>query len=361
MKEWLEEEVFHDGDLFFEGLLSAVDSARRSVDFESYIFDKDSLGRKVLDHLIDAASRGVQVRLLLDAFGSLTWGASDLASLRKKGIKARLYHPLPWNASPRASLLTAFLRINRRNHRKACVIDSETAFVGGMNVSARHLRSISGKSAWRDSSARVRGDQVALLAQAFQTAWSGRKARQRLGVETFVRLNDRRPTRRALYRDLIRRILKARGRIWIASPYFVPDLTMLRALRFTAWSGADVRLLLPAKNDIFGMKWISGAYYSVLLRAGVRIFEYLPSMMHAKIALIDDWATVGSSNLNHRSLIHDLEVDVVLTHKRSILAVQEGFVSDFALSREIRVAQWRRRSWFRKILERIALTWKYWF
>lgn len=384
MKRWDKEEVFHDGDLFFSRLQDAIDAAQKTIDFECYIFLHDQLGRRILHHLKMAAQRGVQVRLLLDGIGSSQWSHRLLAEIQRDGLLVQIYHPLPWISLRRLTLLRLFRsfrfrnfiksiwKINRRNHRKVCIIDSKQALLGGMNVSARHLREFHSNEAWRDTSVCLEGSEISRLEEAFQHAWMdhlriNKKDRSKSNHftlknsdQTLVKLNDSRRKRRAYRQELIHRILKSQQRVWITTPYFVPDSSFIRALRYAAWSGVDIKILLPKKNDIFFMNWANQASYSLLLKFGIRIFEYLPSTLHAKVVLIDDWITVGSSNRNHRSLIHDLEVDIVLRHEKSINSIENKFLEDISQSEEITIPAWTRQSKLKLFFERLILFFRYW-
>jgi cardiolipin synthase len=180
MKEWQEEEIYHDGDHFFSDLCHAIDSAQKTIQLETYIFDHDSLGRRILNHLNRATRKGVKVSLLLDGFGCSHWSYLDLVAAGRKGLEARFYHPLPWQSPSHyfwrflswRRLLLGLWKLNRRNHRKSCLIDGEIAFLGGMNISERHLKSESGNEAWRDTSLRIKGHLITELEQAFNYAWT---------------------------------------------------------------------------------------------------------------------------------------------------------------------------------------------
>jgi cardiolipin synthase len=155
------------------------------------------------------------------------------------------------------------------------------------------------------------------------------------------------------------RLVGAQRRIWIETAYFVPDGSLVRALRAAAEGGVDVRIVVPAVSDIFFIPWVTSAFHVGLLRAGVRIFEYTGSMMHAKTMLIDDWGLVGSSNLNHRSLFHDLEADVVLASEEASCSLEQQFERDCSGSREVALDTWHERSWIERALGRLLL-WMRW-
>ncbi len=375
MRIWEKEVIYDDGEKFFSDILSAIAGARQSVDLETYIFDQDDLGQRILNALGAAALRGVKVRLLLDGYGCSQWSLSDLKPLRKAGVRARFYHPLPWQnpsyrflkfISPRRIALGLW-KLNRRNHRKSCVVDGHKAFLGGMNISSRHLRSSAGEDAWRDTSVCVEGD-LSQLALAFDHAWTHTRSalpriqmRKRFdGAGGLLHVNVTRKQRKKNHQDLVSRVIQAQKRIWITTPYFVPDLSLLLALRLAARSGTDVRILLPFKNDVWGMKWAIGAFYFPLLTVGARIFEYKPSVLHAKVTLIDQWASVGSSNLNHRSFFHDLETDVILKLSPNIERIAGRFLKDLEVSEELRLHEWNRRSWIPRMLEGVSSLFRRW-
>lgn len=373
--EWHSEAVYHDGDQFFQRLVQELGSARKRVDMETYIFERGALGLAVLKALEEAAARGARVRLLLDGVGSSPWTKRHFRALARKKVRARAYHPLPWQNPAYRWLRRPFFRrallglwkLNRRNHRKVCLIDGRVAFVGGMNVSEAQLASAAGPSAFRDCSVRVEGEGISRLEQAFEQAWRhSRNLDPSPSKSAFlffpaVRLNQSRFERRRAYAELLRHILEAEERIWITNPYFVPDISLVRALRFAAWNGVDIRLLFPRDNKVWGLKWAAKAFYLPLLAAGAKIYEYRPSLLHAKSVLIDRWALVGSSNLNHRSLLHDLEADVALDRPESLESLERQFLLDLKFSNQVSIRS-RRESgpWAAALLEQAALLFRRW-
>jgi cardiolipin synthase A/B len=372
-RPWAEETVYHAGEEFFGDLLDAISKARKSIELETYIYDRDRLGNRVAQALSSAAGRGVHVRLLIDGVGSAHWSWAHAAPLAANGVQVRFYHPLPWQhqggfplwkyLAPKRIAL-GLSKLNRRNHRKTCVIDGNTAFAGGMNISARHL----GPKAWRDTAVRVAGEGVREISDSFRHAWVHSRGalstwRRRIGPifqSSWVRTNNDRGERRSEYDGLLQRIIHSRSRVWITTPYFVPDRALFSALRSAAKSGSDVRLLLPYKSDVWGFKWANHAFYLPLLAAGARIYEYEASILHAKTLLIDDWAQVGSSNMNHRSLLHDLEVDIVLGTTESLHEMESRFLADLASSRQVELRTWRHRPWTERAFEQAALTLRHW-
>lgn len=242
--DWDSEKIYVEGDRYFQDLALEIDRAQKSILFETYIVEDDALSRSVVCCLEKAAARGVEVRLLVDGVGAGAWALKHGKALQEKLIEIRVYHPLPWLLFPHfmSSLFHArsFFRflflMNRRDHRKVCVVDGKKAFVGSMNLTARHSRQIKGNKAWRDTAVAVEGAQVFLLAEAFENAW--RRSWKR-GVHTFrppvlwrrqnifvgtsaVRLNYTRILRWRGYAELMQQLRHSQNTIWLTNAYFVP-------------------------------------------------------------------------------------------------------------------------------------------
>ena len=372
------ETIIIDGGVYFDSLIKDIQQAQNSVLLETYIFQRDTLGKRVIEALAGAARRGIQVRVMVDGAGTPWWSTQFARTLEKAGAMTKVFHPFPWQlwnwsrSRIRTSLLINWIyllfKINSRNHRKICLIDGKIAYVGSMNISKCHLSLARGGDNWRDTSLRLAGSDLTDLYRAFDLAWDHlpmterlREAFRQVRRNPAIRSNHTRHRRRILYKNLLRKMSICRRHIWITNAYFVPDNFLLKRLQEAAHAGVDVRILLPRKSDVAIMPWASTAFYFNLLKAGVRIFEYLPGILHAKTLLLDDWALIGSSNLNHRSLLHDLEVDILLSDPLSIQTLEEQFLTDLDNSREISLARWhilrpRHQRW----LGRLLLYLKYW-
>jgi cardiolipin synthase len=372
---WDAVELFHAGDPFFAALEAAIESAQRTIECESYIFNLDQLGERLLAALTRAAQRGVKVRMVVDWIGSGPWVRELKAKALAAGIECKIYHEFPWSWWGRHvrgswwSRVGRVLRqLNSRNHRKVWILDGQTAFVGSMNVAACHLQSLSGAQAWRDTGVRVRGGDVGVLQVGFEELWIGtlrrlrryRKSRKQPIVPSgLVRLNHRMRQRRENYLDLLVRLIRAQRRIYLTNAYFVPDGSLLRALTIAAGAGVDVRIVVPQFSDVVFMPWVAAALHYGLLKAGVRIFEYERSILHAKTVLIDEWGVIGSSNLNHRSLLHDLEADVVVSDSTSCASLEQQFQSDCDGAVEVTLERWRSRPLHERIIGRALLAFRY--
>lgn len=372
-QRWSEEQLFFDGDAFFDALAQSISTAKTAIDLEMYIFEYDSLGRRFVDLLNAAAARGVAVRVIVDSIGSANSKDQLRQAFSGSGVQFDVYHQLPWERAPqtmskRSSRVFAILRqLNKRNHRKVFLIDHEVAWLGGMNLWEVQLRSIKGDEAWRDSAIAVRGADIVYLERAFAKVWSRRNLRRRLRwplarspLPPLVRLNDSRRLRRKNFVDLLRRIRLAERRIWITTPYFVPLRALRRALQRAASRGVDLRILLADQSDVVFIPWVSWVLYRPLLKSGVRVFRYVPAILHAKSIIIDDWMTLGSSNMNHRSFIHDLEVDAVVTRPESQQLLAAQFLADVSQSEEVLRSDEPILSWWQRLVGQFAFYFRYW-
>ena len=373
---WASEELFFEGDAYFDRLFSEAGSARTTLEAETYIFDDDAIGARAEDALARAARGGAIVRLLVDGFGARSWIARRSARLASLGVQIRVYHPLrfwaPREAGEPVHKRSLFWLANRRNHRKTWVIDGAAAYVGSLNVSACHSRRERGGRAWQDAGVRVEGPEIRHLRSAFDHAWARSRAldgamkwSDRLKAkftlqESLVRLNFTPRLRRRSLTDFLARIEGARRRIWIANPYLVPAPETLRALRNAKRAGADVKVLVPSTSDVFFMRWVATAFYRPLARAGAEVFEYQPRFIHQKSVIVDDWAAVGTTNMNTRSLLRDLEVDVTISRPENVdLLAQEyeALLRDSALVCMGPLPLWARlKRWFIGALGRAVTT-----
>jgi cardiolipin synthase len=374
---WERCEVINDGDAFFNSLEAAIDGSRVSVDLEFYIFAADRTGERFFEALARAVRRGVVVRLLIDGIGSTTFARQYRERANSAGILLRVFHEAPWERcewwprrrivpEKRSTWRRVIRRLNHRNHRKVCIIDGRTAFVGSFNVTKYHLASEMGAAAWRDTGVIVEGPELISLSTTFEDVWAGRLQRlrrklrrKRLKTSPLVRLNVTGKQRRENYLDLLVKLLRAQQRIWITNAYFVPDGSLLRVLSFVAREGVDVRILVPGFSDVVFIPWVTSAFHFGLLSAGVKIYEYRGSVLHAKTMLIDDWGLIGSSNLNHRSLLHDLEADIVVTNEGSLKKMREQFERDLGRSVEVTLENWRQRPFLERFLGRVFLWFRY--
>ena len=357
---WAKEKPFFTGDEYFSSIFSDIQNAKVSIDLECYIFEYDELGRKIVEALVAAAKRKVRVRVIVDGIGS-AYGASNLhKDFREGGVEFKIYHPIfsSW-------FVPVFRTINRRNHRKTWMFDGKVAYAGSFNITKLHTSLVS--EPWRDSAIRVEGDEIKLLKEAFERVWAKNRIWKKklfyfegANRNSLVRLNDGKNKRRGYYRDLLDRIREAKKYICFGNAYFSPHFRLVLELCYSARRGVDVHLLVPRKSDVFFMPWVTSSYYFVLLQSGVKIHEYLPHVFHAKNYVIDDWMQIGSSNLNHRSLFHDLEADIQVTHPENKALFLKEIEKDLENSEMITMASFGRISWIRGKITQFFLLFKSW-
>lgn len=346
----LNETIYHEANSYFRDLIHGINQAQHSVVLESYIFSASHLADQIVDALINASQRGVQVRVLVDGFGIDDSFHAYALKLRKAGPQVRIYHPVPWDLRYWPMAITPsrgfkkywylFTSINKRNHRKILFVDNRYAWLGSFNISACHLPHDDGGQNWRDTAVSVHlknGKEVeaALNRTWYRWRWYKRRKYQRtpVSISPFI-FNYSRKLRKLSRQNLLSKIDRAQERIWITNAYFVPDAKLLNALMSASHRQVDVRIIIPGESDITFIPWISSNFYAALIEAGARIFEYQNRILHAKTLIIDDWVSIGSSNFNRRSLFHDLEVDYVLQHRHSIQTLEQLFIEDVKQSRE---------------------------
>jgi cardiolipin synthase A/B len=366
-----QEKIFFHGSDYFAALLADIENAKESIELETFIFAFDDLGLKILSALTSAVKRKVRVRLLLDGAGTYDADKKAIRTFEDAGGEARIFHPFPWNiwqwsrsVVKKSTLLKAIyllLKMNSRNHRKVCLIDNKIAYVGSFNICQDHLEDFR-----RDTGVRIAQINFQELSKAFDASWSHVRVRERVRdyfrqvrSNPIIRLNNTRHRRRILHKNLLRRIRQCKRRIWITNAYFVPDNMLLRRLRKAAKFGIDVRILLPQKSDVAFMPWASKTFYARLLKAGVHIYEYVPGILHAKTLIIDNWMLIGSSNLNHRSILHDLEVDINIRSPESKKALEQQFLNDLKNSSEVYYEDWKNRPFYQRVIGKLLLYVKY--
>ncbi len=349
--------LLRNGSEAFPAIFDAIDGAASCVAVEMYLIADDGTGRELRSRLAAAARRGVEVRVLVDAIGS--WHLPDgfwdeLAAAR--GLVRRF--------RPVGSGMFLF-----RNHRKLVLVDDRRAFIGGMNVADEYYRGAPGKTAWRDNMLEITGGNVGRLKRSFNRMWSRADLPIRSAILRVSRVHDGKPlpgnqvqflesgpldpvqpVRRA-YRRLIRGASRS---IDLAMGYFYPHGRILRALRHAVHRGVRVRLLFPAESDVAIAKWAAHGLYGRLLRAGMEVWEYRPTMLHAKLAVIDDTVIAGSANLDIRSGRINYELVAVVADPALADRARTDFEADLLQADQILLKVWQKRSTLQRIMERFS-------
>jgi cardiolipin synthase len=358
--------LLRSGDETFAAWLSAIHQAQKRISMEMYIFDDDRIGKEFASALSSAARRGVEVRLLYDAVGCRHASARFFQQMRSEGVLAIAYHPTRfWR--PR------FWTLIRRNHRKTLICDGQIAFTGGVNISDAWLSIEAGGFGWKDAAVEVVGPAVQVVEQIFLRTWNWRaKRRHRYkrklntpptpvgNVPVSIIANRELLDRFAIRRAAIHAIRASQSRIYLVSPYFVPDLGFLRALSGASQRGVDVRLILPLNSDTRIVDYACRATLGRLLPSGVRVFLQNP-MVHAKALVVDDvFVSLGSYNFDHRSLVYNLEL-VVNTLDRPYNQEVTYLIQNYMTTgQELSWETYRRRSWLTRLLERMAYWLRHW-
>ncbi|AJP04571.1 phospholipase [Streptomyces cyaneogriseus subsp. noncyanogenus] len=345
-----------NGDEIFAAMLKSIRAARRTVDMMTFVYWRGDIARQFAEALADRARDGVRVRLLLDGFGSRQIEQDLLDLLDRAGVE------VAWFRKP--LYLTPFKQ-NHRCHRKVLVVDEETAFTGGVGIAEEWCGDARNEHEWRDTHVRVRGPAVDGLAAAFAQNWA--ECHDTL-FDTRDRFTGHTPEGDAVVQvvrgsaslgwqdmqTLLRVMIEsARGRFRLATAYFAPDAYFIDLLCAAARRGVEVEILLPGPHTDKRVCQLAGQhYYQDLLDCGVRIFEYQPTMMHAKVITVDRVAAlVGSTNFNRRSLDHDEEVMLAVLDEDFAAVLDRHFDEDIQVSRRIEKGRWTRRSALRRLRE----------
>lgn len=349
-------QLFIEGDLLYQSMLADIASAQQCIQLESYIFADDEIGRDFGLALIERAQAGVDVRVHIDAAGSLFLASRRLVrDLREHSVRLRRFHRWSWRKP---------LRYNRRNHRKLLVIDKTIAYLGGFNIHRQSSQAVFGKDRWRDTHVRFKGLLAAKAAQLFDRFWQGNHrwvppilpdAQSQL-MPNYSR--NCRMLLRCIYTDMFNH---ARLSIHLTTPYLVPDRRVERLLKAAAGRGVDVRLLVPRKSDIKLARWAAQAAYAGLMESGVRIYEYLPRMLHAKTIVVDNkYVTVGTANLDYRSFFLNYELNLFTRDPAFCNSLQAQFFADLDSAEEISASNWKRRFWGGRLFELAGWTVRHW-
>ncbi len=368
-----EARILIDGPSTHDAMFAAMARARDHINLQTYILEDGDPGERLLAVLKDRVAAGVRAQILYDSIGSLATPREYFERLREAGVRLCEFNPVR----------TRLDKVNNRDHRKILVVDGRVAFTGGINISStyssssRAARRIADqetdkKSGWRDTQVMVEGPVVAQFQRLFLEAWAlqdcGPSAEaayypklERRGDKAMrVVASDPGADRSEMYAALLKRVAGARSRIWLTVGYFVPDPDTKRALVEAARRGVDVRLVLPGFSDFWAPVDAGRSHYDELLAAGVRIYEWHDALMHAKTAVIDSqWSSIGSTNLDWRSFVHNYEADLVVYHAGFAQEMERRFRSDVSASREIDPRQWRDRDFPQKLREWLARQWEY--
>ena len=371
--------LLQDGPATYRAMFAAIEGALDHVHMETYILDDDEVGQRFAALLIAKRRQGVAVHLIRDSAGTFGTPALFFQQLSDAGVQVLEFNPL----NPLAALSEQKnWELNQRDHRKLLIVDGRVAFLGGINISSvysggsfsqRVRLKADGQLAWRDTDLQLQGPVVADLQKLFLASWTAQKGPALPALKYFppavtvgphvVRAIGSSPDEpfSQIYATLLSAIASAETSIRITNAYFVPDPQMLQALQAAARRGVDVALILPAQTDSWVVFHAGRAYYEPLLAAGVKIYQRRGVVLHSKTALIDGvWSTVGSTNLDWRSFLHNHELNAVVLGVGFGNQLQAVIDKDLAESDAITLPAWRQRPLDLRLKEWLARVWEYW-
>jgi cardiolipin synthase len=354
-----------NGAQVYPAMLEAIARAASFVHLATYIIRDDRIGRRFQAALIERARAGVRVRLLYDGLGSFELPDRFVEELRAGGVQVAEFHPIaPWRTH---------YGFNQRDHMKLLVLDGEVGFTGGINIGEEYAALAEGGGGWFDVQALARGPIVSDLDRLFVRTWKRATgevlefASESISVPDpphmlalvvdNLRMRDR-SSKRIAYLHAIR---AAQRRVCIMNAYFIPDRGLRRALRAAARRGVLVQVIVPAVSDVAVVMHASRHLFPKLLRGNVRIYEWPERMMHAKIGVIDGvWSTIGSYNIDRRSLFHNLEASIVIADAAFGVRMQKIFDDELMNSRKVTLAECLQRPALVRAKQWFCYQWRYW-
>lgn len=352
-------DFYADGPPAFEAMVEAIRAARHHIHLEFFIVHPDQLGERIMVELVQKAQSGVQVRLLYDAIGSLHLTTLFLAPLHEAGGQTSAFLSL--------SLWRRRFQLNMRNHRKLLIVDGEVGFIGGLNIGDEYMGLNKYFGYWRDTHLKIRGPAVYDLQRVFVEDWDFAADEQIKDADENgyfrahsaagpyrLQIIDSGPDQeiKCIREVTFAAILKAKKRLWIATPYFVPDSGLLDALRLAAYSGVDVRILCQLKPDHWLPQFAARYYFPIVMAAGIKIYQYAKGMMHAKVMIVDDeFASVGTANLDNRSMHLNFEVNCLFYGPEAVMKLEAMFVYDFENAKQLDPVEFAKRPFLVQLAE----------
>jgi len=368
-----------DGPATFKAMLADLERAKGSIQMESYIFEDEELGKRIADILKRKARSGVETRLIYDAVGSLTTPRAFFDELAQAGVLVCEFNPVRTSFPFRAD------KLNHRDHRKITIVDGKVAYTGGINISDVYSAGSASvlkrkpddeegepRRGWRDTSVRVQGPAVTDFSILFADTWMRQgcerapipaQRQAALGGDRLLTVLGSTPSDNEprIYRALLTAIGNAKLSVHMTMSYFVPDAQTVSFLTAAARRGVDVTLVLQGMSDSKLVLRAGQSYYGELIKAGVRIYERTDTLLHAKTTVIDGvWSTIGSSNVDWRSFLHNDEVNVVVFGADFAAEMEALFQSDLALSQEVTADAWAERNLWRRMQEQFGRLFEYW-
>lgn len=354
---WHEKNTFTlhvDGEKYFPRLLQLIQQARHYIIIEQYLVESGSVTNKLIDALVEAARRDVTILLLFDDFGCTGLSSSDRQRLQQKNIQLIFFNPIRYHR---------WYSNLKRDHRKLIIVDHHVGMIGGAGFTDE-FDTANQPVGWHDVLLEASGPVINDWLSSFLNIWQQYAeippaiSQCPVAAKTDHDMAGRfvishPPQRNEILRSVISHIQRSKQQVWLVTPYFVITRKLRRALIRAAKRGVDVRLLLPGKNS--DHPWVTQAfhnYYDKLLRQNIRIFEYQPTFIHAKMICCDNWVTIGSSNLDRWNRRWSLDANQEIKNSTFVKVITSFFDDDFSKSYEITLSEWRQRSWLKRLREK---------
>ena len=364
--------LLEDGAATYKAMFADIRRAKDHINVETYIFEDDETGHRFAKLLLEKQAAGVQVNLIYDSVGSMGTPPAFFDELKKGGVRVLEFNPV------NPLTVKKVWDLNQRDHRKLLVVDGRIAFVGGINISgvysAGSATTASGEPIpWRDTQVRIEGPVVAEFQKLFIAVWERQRGEPLPGRNYFPGLAGRgdeivraigssaSDEYSPIYVTLLSAINSAETSVYLTNAYFVPDPQLLQALKGAAGRGVEVKLVLPSQTDFWAVFHAGRSYYTELLEAGIQIYERREVLLHSKTALVDGvWSTIGSTNLDWRSFLHNEELNAVVLGPSFSKQMMAAFERDLAASGQITLETWKRRPLVMRVKEHFARMWQYW-
>jgi cardiolipin synthase A/B len=347
-----------NGDEIFPEMLSAIRRANKTITFETYIYWSGRIGREFAEALSERAQAGVKVHVLVDWVGSGSMESEVVETMEAAGVQFRKFHPLRWYN---------LARMNNRTHRKLLVVDGAIGFTGGVGIADQWLGHAEDELHWRDSHYRLEGPAVAQMQSAFMDNWMKATGEVLHGTDYFPKTTTPGEALAQVFKSsasegsesvrlmYLLSIACARKNVRIAAAYFVPDDLSLQTLVAACRRGVKIEIVLPGKSDTKITEKASRARWGDLLREGVSIYEYQPTMFHCKVMIVDDvWVSVGSTNFDSRSFRLNDEANLNVFDQAFALIQIQAFEEDKSRSTRISLEMWQSRPWTEKAMAHAA-------
>lgn len=343
-------EILNNGHETFDSIKQALHAATETIHLEYYIIEDDDIGNEIADILCEKARQGVVVRVIYDDVGSWSLSRGYISRLRKAGVQIHCFMPVvfPWFTS----------KINYRNHRKIIVIDSKIGFTGGLNIADRYIIGTK-RGKWRDTHLKIEGGAVAMLQIAFVSDWwfatkelLMKEAEKYMsetevktgGIAMQIAVSGPDSDYATIMQAYFSAITNAKNHIYISTPYFLPNETILTALKVAALSGIDVRIMLPSRSDSKMVHWASRSYFAELMEAKIKVYLYNDGFNHGKIITIDSvFSSVGTANMDVRSFEDNFEVTAMIYDRKTTERIEQSLAEDLKHCTKLNLHRWHTR------------------